>query len=166
MKRAIVPAQITTIEDKVAGNLSLTQVALLAVPIFGGCLIYVLLPPLMGTTGYKLALVLTGIMAGAGLALRYKGRLVGGWIVMIAKYNLRPRYYVSDKNDGFLRDEAAPLSSEVFTADLKTRPVQVLTGLSTAQTVTFEDLLTNPATSLRFETTRKGALHVSISKVE
>ena len=166
MKRAIVPAQITTIEDRVAGNLSLAQVGLLAVPIFGGCLIYIVLPPLMGTTGYKLALVLTGVVTGAGLAIRYKGRLVGGWIMMIAKYNLRPRYYVLDKNDGFLREEATPPASKVFISDLKIKPAQAPLGLSPAQTVAFEDLLTNPATSLRFETTRKGALHVSISEVE
>lgn len=57
MKTSIVPAQITTVEDKVAGNLSLPQLFLLSAPIFIGSLVYLIFPPFMGAASYKLVIV-------------------------------------------------------------------------------------------------------------
>jgi len=45
MKTTTVPAQVTTVEDRLAGNLSLTQLLLLVCPVFVSCLIYVVFPP-------------------------------------------------------------------------------------------------------------------------
>ena len=45
MKTAIVPAQVTTVEDKVAGNLNLTQLLLIASPVFVRGVIYAVFPP-------------------------------------------------------------------------------------------------------------------------
>src|SRR6266487_1064357 len=98
MKSSIVPAQITTVEDKVAGNLSLSQLLLLAAPVFIGSAIYIIFPPSLGAAAYKLAIVtIIGVIFGL-LAIRIKGRIMLLWVITIARYNLRPRHYIYDKN--------------------------------------------------------------------
>src|SRR5674476_179344 len=117
MKTAIVPAQITTIEDKVVGNLSLSQLLLLAAPIFVGSAIYIIFPPNMGAALYKAILVTIIAVAFALLAIRVRGRILLLWVVTIGRYNLRNRYYVFDKNDPYLRDtdiETMADESEVY----------------------------------------------------
>lgn len=58
MKTTIVPAQITTVEDTIAGNLSLNQILLLASPVFLDSALFVVLPPFYHAAAYKIILLI------------------------------------------------------------------------------------------------------------
>lgn len=170
MKTAIVPAQITTVEDKVAGNLSLTQLLLLAAPVFIGSAIYIILPPSLGAAAYKLVLVTIIGVVFAVLAIRFKGRILMLWAITIARYNLRPRHYVYDKNDMYLRSEGkedveASVPSEIEVNTQATKPL-VPTTLTTLDTVMLESIIANPKAKLHFKADRKGGLNVHITEVK
>lgn len=169
MKSAIVPAQITTVEDKVAGNLSLSQLLLLATPVFGGSAIYIILPPSLESSLYKMILISIIAVVFSALAIRIKGRILLLWIITIARYNSRPRYFVFDKNSAYLREESytdpdGEASKESHpTAQVAEKPHPILT---TGESVMLEDILSNPNSNLYFKADRKGGLSVRITEVK
>src|SRR5438045_2898426 len=98
MRTTIVPAQITTVEDKIAGNLGLSQIMLLIAPVFGGSSLFVIFPPFFNYAAYKVVLIaITALLCGM-LAVRIKGKILLFWLIAVLRYNLRPAYYVFDKN--------------------------------------------------------------------
>lgn len=99
MKTTIIPAQITTVEDKIAGNLSFAQILLFLAALFLGTGVYIFLPAPMKFTLYKIPViaVLSGIFLI--LSIRIKGRIILNWISIISSYYLRPRFYLFNKND-------------------------------------------------------------------
>jgi len=109
MRTTVIPAQITTVEDKIAGNLNLTQILILMVPVFWTTLVYALFVPGMHFTFYKLPLVLIVTVICVVLSLRIKGKVVIEWLAILSKYNLRPKFYVFDKNDSYLRTMDLPV---------------------------------------------------------
>lgn len=104
MRTTVIPAQITTVEDKIAGNLNLAQILLLLGSLFIAVFIYAVLPAKLQFSLYKLPLIILGFITCATLALRIKGRIVLNWLFILAGYYLRPGYYVANKNDIYLRD--------------------------------------------------------------
>ncbi len=58
MRTRIIPAQITTVEDKIAGSLSMTQILIMMIPVGLTAVIYVLLAPSMKLVSYKLILII------------------------------------------------------------------------------------------------------------
>ncbi len=104
MKTTVVPAQITTVEDKIAGNLSMLQISLLTIALFSGAGIYTVLPKSMELEPYKIPLIILvpGILFI--LSLRLKGRVIFNWLLVIAIYYLSPRMYLFNKNDTSMRD--------------------------------------------------------------
>lgn len=108
MRSQVIPAQITTVEDKIAGDFSLTQIMLLLLPVLISSFIYAFLPPGMTFVFYKL--ILAGIFAVASitLAIRVKGRIIASWLVVLMRYNLRPKYYVYNKNSDTYREIIQP----------------------------------------------------------
>lgn len=103
MRTTVIPAQITTVEDKIAGNLNLTQIILLLASLFITTFIYAVLPQKLSFTVYKIPLIVVSFMICLTLALRVKGRVVLNWIFLLAGYYFRPRCYVFNKNDSYLR---------------------------------------------------------------
>jgi hypothetical protein len=168
VKTSIVPAQITTVEDKVAGNLSLSQLLLLSAPVFAGSAIYIVLPPALSMPLYKT--LVAGILAfGFGLlAIRIKGRILLLWVITVGRYCLRPRYFVFDKNSTHLRPQPkrAELSPEHQTDDAEEPEVFMPPQLSTREAVLLERILTDPKARLHFKTDRKGGLSVRITETE
>ncbi|OGE78057.1 hypothetical protein A3J19_01100 [Candidatus Daviesbacteria bacterium RIFCSPLOWO2_02_FULL_41_8] len=104
MRTTVIPAQITTVEDKIAGNFNLTQILLLLASLFIAVGIYAVLPARLHFSVYKIPLIIAGFFVCCTLALRIKDRVVLNWLFILAGYYLRPAYYVSDKNDVYLRD--------------------------------------------------------------
>ena len=92
MKSTIVPAQITTIEDRFSGNLSLQQILLLSSSVFIGFAIYVFLPPFLKLDSYKIVLMILMFFIISITAVRIKGKLVLFWIITILNYNRRSQY--------------------------------------------------------------------------
>jgi len=165
MRSAIVPAQITTVEDKVMGVLSLSQLLLLSSPIFIGSLIYFVFPPSLGDALYKT--ILTGIVTAIlwALAVRIKGRIALLWVITIGRYSLRPRYFVNDKNDLFLR-ECEPMggldpADDIAVDDNLEASAPVL---SFSDIVFLERIVTDPKANLHFIADRKGELRVHVNE--
>jgi hypothetical protein len=169
MKTAIVPAQITTVEDKIAGNLSLSQLLLLTIPAFGGSVLYILLPPSMNMSTYKILLIAVLAAIFGLLAIRIKGKILLLWAIIMLRYSLRPRYHVFDKNDMHLRESGQKSAPEEVPAEEVTATKVESTPtlrLSTAEVVALEEIMSNPKANLHFRTDRKGALNVRITEVK
>jgi hypothetical protein len=167
MRTTTVPAQITTVEDKIAGELSITQLFLLVAPIFGGAAIFVLLPPFFSSATYKIV-VITCLAAIFGtLAVRLKGKIVLLWATILVRYNARARYFLFDKNDTYMRyiptPEADQKIAQVAEPEVATR--KALPRLSAAELIRIERLITNPQAKLHFTANRKGELHVHVTEV-
>ncbi|MEP7205194.1 MAG: PrgI family protein [Candidatus Saccharibacteria bacterium] len=166
MKVTMVPAQVTTVEDKVAGNLSMTQLILLASPIFISAIGYAALPPSLTVATYKAIGGLTLMVVCSALAVKLRGRLVLQWVNLMRRYLGRPRYYVSDKNDPYLR-RAVPVNGATAQAPMLvgSTPSQLPARRATiAERIDFERLLAPSGVRLAIKRTRKGGLDVSISK--
>jgi hypothetical protein len=167
MKVTVVPAQVTTVEDRVVGNLGLSQIMLLAAPIFGGSALFVILPPVFHGAVYKIVIITLLAVLCSLMAIRIKGKILLLWLVVMLRYNLRPRYYVFNKRsmhgrEDYVRSQVVELED----APVKiSRKVQTAIELSTSEVVKLQDLIDNPAANLKFEFNKKGKLHVRFTEV-
>lgn len=168
MRSTVVPAQITTVEDKIAGSLGLSQLILLTVPIFGGSALFVFLPPFFNYATYKVVLITVFAALCGLLAIRIKGKILLLWGVVLLRYNSRPKYYVFNKNNMHLRETAPVVKEEKATKQIKTKKKahSLLPKLSTAELVQAESILANPNANLRLEVTKKGRLNVRFTEVQ
>jgi hypothetical protein len=165
MKLTVVPAQITTVEDRIAGNLSVSQMLLFALPVFGGSLLYAILPPFMGSAPYKLV-VMTVLAVVCGIsAIRIKGKIILLWVVVLLRYRLRPHYYVFMKQSVYGREsdhltqDSEPSEETVLVAS----PLQRNISLSIAEQARASYVLDHPTTNVSFKA-KKGGLYVSITE--
>jgi hypothetical protein len=167
MKVTVVPAQVTTVEDRIVGNLSLSQLMLLVAPIFGATVLYVILPPNLHDAPYKLVVMVVLALVCGLLAIRLKGKLVLLWLVVILRYRLRPRYYVFNKNTSVGREPDLPVvasEEETITSTPKAR-IRV-PQLSLGEMARLKEIIEHPAANLTFKTTRKGDLNVFITEID
>lgn len=169
MRTTIVPAQITTVEDRIAGRLGLTQLLLLILPVFGGSAIFVIFPPFFAYAVYKAILITCVAVLCALLAIRIKGKILLFWVITLLRYNARPRYYLFNKNSTHTRDIVLPADiddepdEEVVAETAKpTRKI----NLTTAERVQIEDLLANPDANVHITTNKKGELRVHLTEVQ
>lgn len=94
MKTTVVPAQITSIEDTIAGNLTLTQVVLIVSPVFITAFIFISFPPFLHVSLYKIILIVFLAVPFFLLALRIRGKIMLKWLIILSSYKLRPRLYL------------------------------------------------------------------------
>lgn len=167
MKTTVVPAQITTVEDKVAGNLSFTQLLLLVLPVFVIGAIFALLPPLFNFSLLKLATSIVVAVLCMSLAIRIKGKILMSWIAVITKYRLRPMYYLFNKNEAHLRTHVSQLEPEPETKQqLETDGEKLAPALiSTQELVRLQTAVDDPRANFHFKV-RKGGLRVHIREVK
>lgn len=167
MRSTVVPAQVTTAEDKIAGSLGLSQLLLLTLPVFGGSALFVLLPPFFNYAVYKVVLIVCFASLCGLLAIRIKGQILLFWLIAIIRYNTRARYYVFNKNSAHLRDHMPTLKTKEIAEERHTKKTiaQRLPQLSTAELVHIEEIIANPQANLHFRTNRKGELSVHITEV-
>lgn len=99
MRTTIIPAQITTVEDKIAGSLNMTQILILMFPVLWTALIYILFAPTMKLVPYKLGLIGVVIMVCLILVIRIKDKIVAEWLGVVLRYQFRPKYWLYNKND-------------------------------------------------------------------
>lgn len=167
MKSTLVPAQITTIEDKIAGNLSVQQLLLLSAPIFICGAIYGFIPPFFALTPFKVSLSLILFVVCAVLAIRIRTTLVIEWFIVMIRYNVRPRYYVYNKRSPYLRDTGVTVAVEPLPGVLKDQVSQnVATSVvSASERVRITEILGDPRARFNL-TSRKGKLHVHITEIK
>lgn len=167
MRSTAVPAQVTTVEDRIAGNLGMSQLVLLFIPIIFGSLLYAGLPPAMHSATYKIVILTLLLCVCCTLAVRIKGKIVLFWAVVLLRYWLRPRYYVFDKRSIHGRDQRRD-TSEVFVHEEEVSGVgQTLpiSSLSLADVVKVTELIEHPAANVAYEF-KKGGLHVRLTEVK
>lgn len=168
MKQTVVPAQVTTVEDRIAGSLGLSQLLILVAPIFIGTALYFLLPPFARASVYKLVIISSLFFICALLAIRIRGKIVLFWLAILLRYNLRPRFYVFDKRTLDGREEYAAAKEAEKQPETTAKPERTrkLLSLSTADIVKLEGLMENPAANLHFETNKQGGLYVRITEIK
>lgn len=170
MRTKVIPAQITTVEDKIAGNLSLTQIMILISPVFLATIMYVLFPPSMQLVIYKVALTAIVALTCIFLSLRIDGVVVAQWLIILFKYNLRPRFYVFNKNDTYLRllDLPKIVTKPRFAFRKVAVKEKVETTLSTvhiSDAIKLEYALTSKKLDLKFRVAKKGGLNVAFQEI-
>lgn len=167
MEVTVVPAQVTTVEDRIMGSLSFSQAILLIVPVFIGAALFACLPPLMSGSVYKYVLIGGLVLLGSILAIRVRGKIIAAWLATLLRYSVRPRVYVFNKNTAASRAEYGERPDEMVNeAEAIPSAHSPATRLGLAETVTILTLLDAPTTSLRFETSKKGGLHVHLTENE
>lgn len=167
MRHAAVPAQVTTVEDRIMGNLGLSQLVLLVLPVFVGAGLFVLLPPVMHGSLYKyIVIVLISIPTGV-LAIRIKGKIILLWLITIVRYNLHPKHYVfqksADYREQYKTTESEP--TEIVSSSEK-EELSALPQLAFHDAAFVLETIQKPESNLRFETTKKGGLHVRLTEIQ
>ncbi|HEY4963912.1 MAG TPA: hypothetical protein VIH90_04415 [Candidatus Saccharimonadales bacterium] len=168
MKVTVVPAQVTTVEDRIAGRLGLSQIMLLITPIFIGSALYAILPPLMNSSPYKLVIIIALMLVCSSLAIRIKGKILLLWLIVVLRYRLRPSYYVFNKNSlaGRQQYNNPSLNHETETEAKTVRPRRAIPLLSPKELVEAQTLMNNPAANIMYRATKKGGLNVFITEVK
>lgn len=167
MKRSTVPAQITTVEDTILGNLTALQLVLLVFPICFGFVSFAVLPPNFHFVLYKLITMLVLLLFGAILQMRIKDKLLLMWIITVIRYNVRPRFYIYNKNDAYGRDMSRVDASDVKDAKTPTEEVKAakIPHIAISEAVRLEEIMSDPRAKLRFKAGKKG-LHVVINEIK
>ena len=165
MKTSVVPAQITTVEDKIVGNLTFNQILMLVVSLVLGTTVYLLIPPISQLSVIKLVIVITQFLIFGLLTLRFKGRTGADRLAVFLRYRLRPHLYVFTKNDCITRD-IIPI--DVTKKNIKPGKIEFKKGkmqapLELDQSL-LDRLLSDPSLMIRVELSKKGGIDVSFNK--
>ncbi|HHT9136992.1 MAG TPA: hypothetical protein ACFYEK_07080 [Candidatus Wunengus sp. YC60] len=167
MRTTIIPAQITTVEDKIAGNLNLTQLLILMIPVIWTAIVYTLFFPAMRISFYKLPVILIVLIVCFILSLRVNGVVIFNWLFLLAGYRLRPRIYVPIKTDPYLREIDLPVfEKEPAVTPVKAKETKVAENIAVSELVRLEKLLHSKKFSLRYKINGKGGLHVAYQPVK
>ena len=170
MRTTVIPAQITTVEDKIAGSLNLTQILILMIPIFWTTIVYTLFFPTMRLALYKFPLILIVLFACLLLSLRVKGKVVLNWLIILLTYNLRPRYYLSNKNDSYLRTLDLPISQKkplrLLKRTTRDEAKQNVPKFSLREFIKFDNLIGNPKYTISYKSGRKGGINVAFEQIQ
>lgn len=168
MKTTVVPAQITTVEDRIAGNLTFTQLIILIIPLITGATVYVLIPPENHFTLTKGILIGLQFLIFGALAIRVRGKILVDWLIILLRFKYRPRIYLFTKNDLTARE----ILDARFVEDEKVAENEIKQEKKIKHSTTLEDqikinqLLGNPSLEFRFGLGKKGGIDVSISTSE
>lgn len=167
MRTTVVPAQITSVEDKIAGNLSFSQLILLIVPLFLSVAIYIVLPPFGGFHIYKVVIASIFTVICLLLAIRIKGRLVVEWLGVRARYNARPVHYIFNKNNITARRPVTVAEKKVekIVEGIEEAPAFKHLLFHPKDHLQFETATSNPKADFHFVVNKKGGLSVRIKKI-
>lgn len=166
MKTTVVPAQVTTVEDRIIGRLGFSQILLLIIPVFFSAGTFALLPPMLEGVLYKYILMAIVLIICIILSIRIRGRIMALWLIMILRYNARSKYYVCNKNTIVLREQYSTAKQIEDSVELAPEVKYHTPDLAIADSVTVRRIIDNPAAKMRFETDKKGGLHVRLTEVD
>ena len=169
MKVTIVPSQITTIEDRIFGNLSLSQLVLLICPIVLSGIIYALLPTFHQITIAKLCVISFITICCIGLAVRFNSEIGAIWLIKIIRYQFRPRRFIYTHSSPYLRNAGVfeiPTADNVPFASPRHTSKARTPKLSIRDVVLGEAIFEQLASRIRFEVNLKGGLNVRIKKTK
>ena len=164
MRTNIIPAQITTVEDKIAGNLNLTQIAILMTPVFLGTGVYCFFPPSMHFSIYKVIIVAFVLIVALLLSLRIKGKVVVNWLGMLFKFNLRPKFYIFNKNDLYQRELYLPTIIKPDQNAVLVKEVKATSTFISKDLLRIKKYLKNPKYALNLTPKKRGGFYVVLNE--
>ena len=168
MRVSIVPAQITTVEDKIVGNISVLQAMLLGAPVLFGFVIALIFPPSGQFVSYKIAIVIVLFLIFGTLSIRIKDRIIAQWIKLLSVYCARPRLHLYNKNSSYLRSTPVKKSTKsivpIFKAE--TKQIKPAKDISTKEQARLEQMTGSDTTNMKFEVAKKGRLHVRFTETK
>lgn len=167
MKTTIIPAQITTVEDRIAGSLNFTQIILLMIPVIWTTLVYAIFAPAMHVSWLKGVCVLIMLLVCGILSLRVNGTVVIDRLIMWLRYTLRPRMYVPMKTDTLYKTIDIPDEPIIMTRQIPAEKLNPLkhASVTLADLVKFERLLGKKRFAIRYKTNGKGGLNVAYEPI-
>ena len=171
MRTRVIPAQITTVEDKIVGSLNLMQIMMLMAPVFFMTLIYAVFPPSMSFVAYKLTLSAIFFVICITLSLRIKGKIVIHWLSILIRYNLRAKYYIYNKNESYLRTLHLPTTNKTPVAEKKLLKAKARKKIKPAiyrikNLVSLENMIGNDEVDFRYKIGKKGGLNVAFEQIK
>lgn len=166
MKISRVPAQITTVEDKLVGNFSMQQAVLLGIPIVIGFIAVIILPPFNEVVLYKKVIIGISVVACGLLAVRVKGRIAAGWLRLFMIYSARPQYYVYDKNSSYLRETNVSEPNSEEPAISIPKQVRYASAIPPREFMRLKQFATDTQAGMKFRVGRKGELNVHITETK
>ena len=171
MRTRVIPAQITTVEDKIVGSLNLMQIMMLMAPVFFMTLIYAIFPPSMSFVAYKLTLSVIFFVICITLSLRIKGKIVIHWLSILIRYNLRAKYYIYNKNESYLRTLHLPTTNKTPVAEKKLLKAKARKKIKPAiyrikNLVSLENMIGNDEVDFRYKIGKKGGLNVAFEQIK
>ena len=171
MRTRVIPAQITTVEDKIVGSLNLMQIMMLMAPVFFMTLIYAIFPPSMSFVAYKLTLSAIFFVICITLSLRIKGKIVIHWLSILIRYNLRAKYYIYNKNESYLRTLCLPTFDKAPVAEKKLVKAKARKKIKPAiyrikNLVSLENMIGNDEVNFRYKIGKKGGLNVAFEQIK
>ncbi len=168
MRVSVVPAQVTTVEDRIIGCLGFMQILILVSAILCGAGVFVMLPPMMGEAWYKYGIIAAVLVVGSILSIRVRGVILAHWVSIIVRYNQRPMYYVADKNTTAYRQRDKDKDDQAHTP-VHTSPRAVSrhqpVHLDASARAKARAVIDDPAAHIRIATDTKGGVHVRITQV-
>ena len=168
MRVSVVPAQVTTVEDRIIGCLGFMQILILVSAILCGVEVFVMLPPMMGEAWYKYGIIAAVLVVGSILSIRVRGVVLAHWVGIIVRYNQRPMYYVADKNTTAYRqrdkdkDDQAHMPVHTSPGTVSRHQPVLLDASARAKA---RAVIDDPAAHIRIATDTKGGVHVRITQV-
>ncbi len=170
MRVSVVPAQITTVEDRIIGCLGFMQILILVSAILCGAGVFVMLPPMMGEAWYKYGIIAAVLTVGSILSIRVRGVILAHWVSIIVRYNQRPMYYVADKNTTAYRQRDKDKDNQAHmpvhahaSSGTASRHQPVL--LDASARAKARAVIDDPVAHIRIATDKKGGVHVRITQV-
>jgi hypothetical protein len=159
MKSSIIPSQVTTIEDRISGSFSLTQIMLILSSVFVSVGIYAIVPEPNTIAGYKLALIVSVLTIAIILSIRISDKIILHHCVIILAFLLRKRTFVYNKNTLKYRSVPTPQPKHTPTPTLKRSPASEVSADSFSKNLSLQH---NISIQYKF---KKGGLHVQASQV-
>jgi len=166
--RQTVPAQITTVEDKIIGPLSMQQLGLLLAPLFLGIILTVMLPPNFKLVLYKVVVVLVVAAICGTLSIRIQGKVVFYWLILLFSYRSRSRFHVYDRSDPYLRrGQSTKTAKPAENTEAAAQPKKTIEvpQIALPDAIKITDVMNDPRAKLRF-VNKKGKLHVVIQEIK
>jgi len=125
------------------------------------------LPPKMIFSWYKIGLSIIFTIFFITLAIRIKGRIIANWLVVLLTYNLRPKYYLFDKNDLTYREVIKPkFKKEVQKVTAKAiKKHSIVNKPNIHNVLQLNHFLDTVNFNLVYRTGKKGGLNVAFEKI-
>lgn len=161
MKASIIPAQITTVEDRIAANLNFTQLLLLSIPLFLSALVFFVFPPIGKYSLYKLIIAVISTSFISVLAIRVKDKLLIDILRQRTKYYLRPRIYIYTRQSTIAQEEEIAARPNIK-VNAKKSLATPSTQLSLKARISSQKLLQNRKYIVAFQS-KEGGLVVKVS---